>query len=251
MTGRPDNLSAPAWARGAGWGQAFFQGVKRLPSTPVLVVICTFIGFGALARETGLTLGQAAFLNFTMFALPNQVVLVDQIAHGATLATAFFAVLLAGVRLLPLTVSLMPLLRADRSNPKWLLPLMAHFIAITVWVESMRRLPQIPSNLRVPYFFGFGLALMAATLLGTALGYSLSANVPTSLAAVLLFLTPIYFFLSLIIVAQTHIDKAAIALGLILGPLFFFLMPGFDLLLTGLIGGTLAYGGARWAGKRD
>lgn len=251
MADGPNNESAPVWTRGAGRGQAFFEGVKRLLSTPVLVVICTFVGFGALAREVGFSLGQAAFTSVSVFALPNQVLLADQIGHGATLATAFFAVLLAGVRLLPLIVSLMPLLRADRSTPSWLWPLIAHFVAITVWVESMRHLPHLPVGLRVPYYLGFAIALTCATVAGTVFGYLLSANVPPSVAAVLIFLSPIYFILSLIIVASAFLDKAAIVLGAILGPLFFYVMPGFDLLFTGLVGGTLAYGGAVWVGKRD
>ncbi|MGI9387909.1 MAG: AzlC family ABC transporter permease [Methyloligellaceae bacterium] len=214
-------------------------------------MICTFVGFGALAREIGLTLGHAAFSSVSIFALPNQVVMADQIGHGATFATVFFAVFLAGIRLLPLTVSLLPVLKEDRSAPGWLWPLIVHFVAITVWVESMRHLPKRPPHLRIPYYLGFAMALMAATLLGTVSGYQLSANVPPAVAAVLLFLTPIYFILSLIIVADAFLEKTAIILGVVFGPLFFYVMPGFDLLLTGLIGGTLAYGGATWANRRD
>ena len=38
-----------------------------------------------------------------------------------------------------------------------------------------------------------------------------------------------------------------LAAGLLLGPLFYMLLPGLDLLWTGLVGGTLAYLGTRIA----
>lgn len=88
---------------------------------------------------------------------------------------------------------------------------------------------------------------MCVSVLGTAIGYALAANVPPGIQAGLLFLTPIYFLLSLLTVAANHADKVAIGLGLIMGPLLFWIVPGFELLLTGLIGGSIAYGVGRWS----
>ncbi len=237
------------WVDGATRRQAFFRGVLGIPSTPTIVLVSTFVGFGVLARETGFSLSHAIFATATVFALPGQVVLVDQVARGASLAACFFAVMLTAVRLFPLTVSLVPHLK-DRQSPRWLLFLISHFVAITVWVEAMRRLPALPKELRQPYFLGFGISLCSTTLVGTVLGYSLAGQVPMMFAAVLLFLTPIYFFLSLLLIALSRADYAAILLGVVLGPLFFFVAPGLDLLLTGLVGGTIAYGGARWLKRK-
>ena len=69
----------------------------------MFVVFATFVGFGALARDVGLDLLQVVFVSATVFALPGQVVLVDQIGQGAALAATAFAVTLTAVRLLPLT----------------------------------------------------------------------------------------------------------------------------------------------------
>jgi hypothetical protein len=47
--------------------------------------------------------------------------------------------------------------------------------------------------------------------------------------------------MSLVISSQSRMDMAAIILGCGMAPLLYLLVPGFDLLATGLIGGTLAY----------
>ena len=42
-------------------------------------------------------------------------------------------------------------------------------------------------------------------------------------------------------------DRLAIGLGCLIGPALFYLVPGLDLLLTGLVGGTIAW----WVGRRQ
>jgi hypothetical protein len=60
-------------------------------------------------------------------------------------------------------------------------------------------------------------------------------------SATLLFLTPIYFLLSLLATSRARMDLIAIVLGCALAPVLYVAAPGFDLLATGLIGGTLAF----------
>lgn len=240
MTRKVEKTSEPSWVKGASPKHAFLQGIIGAPSVPVLVVAVTFIGFGALARDSGLDILQAMFVTATVFALPGQVVLVDEIAKGAGLLGAAFAVGLTAIRLTPMSFSLFPVMRGKRSS-RWVELLLSHFVAITVWLESMRRLPQLPRELRIAYFGGFVFAMLLGLWTATAVGYLVSANVPTPVAAGMVFLTPVYFFLSLIESAYTTTDKGAVLAGAILGPVAFLLMPGFDLLATGLIGGSLAY----------
>jgi predicted branched-subunit amino acid permease len=221
------------------------RGVIEAPSISVVVIITMFIGFGALARDVGLSIFQAVFVSSTVFALPGQVVLADQIAQGATMAAAFFAVTLTAIRLLPLTASLLPHMR-DGVSPGWSFYALSHIIAVTTWIESMRRLPPLPVELRVPYFAGFGSVLFCSNMVATIFGYLIASSVPTALAAALIFLTPIYFFLSLISASRDLSDAIALPCGFIMGPLIFLVAPGFDLVITGLVGGTLAYGILRW-----
>lgn len=235
---------SPAWTRTATRRRAFLRGLAEAPSTPVVVVFATFVGFGALARDVGLDLMQVVFVSATVFALPGQVVLVDQIGQGAALAATAFAVMLTAVRLLPLTVSLMPYLRGP-GTARWMEFLLSHFVAITIWIESMRRLPALPAALRMPYYAGLAAALFTVNVFAAAIGYLLAAELPPALSAGLIFLTPVYFCLSLLAAARTHADLAAVVLGAIAGPVLFLLAPGFDLVLAGLVGGTAAYAGGR------
>lgn len=223
----------------ANW-RAFWRGMRLMITTPGLVLFLTALGFGALARDSGLTLGHALFLSAAVYALPAQVVLVDQLARGASIAAAALAVTLTAVRLLPMTVSLLPYLRDTRSGT-WLKILAVHFIAVTAWVEGNRRLPSEPLATRLPFFVGIGMGMAVMTASGSLAGYLAATGLPPVLAAALLFATPVYFLLALFLGMRTRSDATAIATGALLGPVMFYYVPGLDLLLTGLIGGTIAF----------
>ena len=245
MVAKPIGITEPAWCRDASRRDAYIRGILAAPCIPVFVVLTTFVGFGALAQEVGLSFFQAVFISISVFALPGQVVLVDQIAQGAALLATAFAVTLTSVRLLPLTISLMPYLR-DGATPRWVEFLFAHVLAITIWIESMRLLPQLPVGLRAPFYGGFVSALFVGVLFATSMGYLISGQVPEEIAAGLIFLTPLYFFQSLLAVAKNLFDLLAVVIGAALGPVLFLMAPGLDLFLTGLVGGTVAYLIGKW-----
>ena len=207
---------------------------------PAAVLCASSMGYGALARDSGLDLALTLFINATFFALPAQVVLVDQIGRGAALGGAAFAVALTAIRLLPMTVSLMPFLRDRERLPRFGF-LAVHFVAISVWVDGMLRLPHLPPPKRFAYFLGMGLGMMVATLTGSTIGYLLASSVPPLVSAALLFMSPAFFWLSQVGTAKITADWVAIAIGCIIGPILFQLVPGLDLLLAGLIGGTIAF----------
>ena len=216
------------------------RGASSLFRVPAAVLCTSSMGFGALARDSGLDLGLTLFINATVFALPGQVVLVDEIAGGAALLGAAFALALTAVRLLPMTVSLMPLIRSgDRLPPFGFLAV--HFVAISVWVDAVVRLPALPREKRYAYFIGMGLGMLLATLIGTAIGYGLASSVSPVISAALLFMSPVFFWLSQVGTARLAADWLAIGIGGVVGPLLFLFAPGWDLLLAGLIGGTIAF----------
>ena len=232
--------AVPPWVAGAGPWDAFREGLKVAREIPAFILAATGAGFGALAHDAGIGFGHAAFMSVILYATPAQVVLVDQLARGASLIGGAFAITLTAVRLLPMMVSLMPYLRTPGA-PRWHYVAASHFIAITSWTEAFRRLPVLPAELRIAHFLGLGTGLMLCLTAGTVVGYSVAGNVPPLLTSALLFMTPLYFLMSQVGNARLAIDWAAIAAGLILGPVFFLAAPGFDLLLTGLVGGTLAF----------
>lgn len=231
---------SPAWTEGAGGWTAFGRGLAVALTVPGWILFSTAIGFGALARELGFTFLQTLFITGAVYALPAQVVLVDQLARGAALAGVAFVVSLTAIRLLPATVTLVPLFR-DPTRPRWLALAAVHFCAVTAWIEGLRRLPLIPVHLRMPHFLGIGFGMLAQTVIGASAGYGLAGALPPVISAALLFMTPIYFLLSLVANARTIEDRLAVPLGFALGPLFHLVLPSFDLLLAGLIGGTLGF----------
>ncbi len=234
---------APAWAANASAMSAFLRGLAAIITAPGLVLFTSSLGFGALARDLGFTFGHAVFIAGSVYALPTQVMLVDQLARGAALLSIAFAVTLTAVRLLPMTVSLMPFMRQEQPTRRgWAVRiLLSHVIATSVWVESMRRLPKLPQHLRLPHMAGIGIAMMISTVSGSGVGYLVAGSVSPLIAAGLLFMNPIYFLFSLAASASRRMDWLAIAFGAVLGPALFKVVPGIDLMLTGLIGGTLAY----------
>lgn len=233
---QPPGLPSEAWTP----RDAFWNGFAITRQVPALILACTGAGFGALAHDAEVSAGLAAFMSVVLYATPAQVVLVDQIARGVSLWGGAFAVMLTAIRLLPMTVTLVPYLRSEAVRP-WQYLLAAHFVAITGWTEGFRRLPALPVHVRMPHFLGLGTGLVLALVTGTCTGYWLASKVPPLLTSALLFMTPLYFTLSLILTAKQRIDWLALGAGAALGPAFFVAAPGFDLLLTGLIGGTLAF----------
>lgn len=228
---------------------AFWRGMAVALTTPGLILFGSAAGFGALARDAGFSAANSVYMMGIFFALPAQVVLLDQMARGASVAAGALAVSLTGLRLLPMSVVIMPLLKGPRSN-RWRYLIAGHFIAVTAWMEGWRRLPQVPAPVRMDHFIGIGSGLSVATLAGTYAGYEIAGTVPTVIAAALLFLTPIYFLLSLLATASGRSDLMAIAFGAMLGPPFYLMSPGFDLLLAGVIGGTVAHVVASRSGGR-
>ena len=230
----------PAWSVDATRLIAAWRGARGTPFLPAIILFGTFVGFGALTSETGLTWLDTIFMSIFIFALPAQVALVDQMARGASIFTAALAVTATAMRLLPMTVALLPMIR-DRRVPKWMEFAVAYFVAVTMWVEAMRRVPGVPRHLRAAYVLGITAWLVAFSSAGGLLGFFLAARVPAVIAATLLFLTPIHFVLSMLSTARSTATVMPIVLGLLLGPLFHVIVPGLDLFLTGLIGGSISF----------
>ena len=66
----------------------------------------------------------------------------------------------------------------------------------------------------------------------------------------LLFLTPMSFLVSVIRNARYLVDRLAFALGFVIGPLIIWSKIELALMWTGLLGGTVAYGVARFVARK-
>jgi predicted branched-subunit amino acid permease len=221
---------------------AFLYGVRRAgTSVFAFVIITTYIGFGALCHDYGFSVGWAMLSTALLWAGPAQVVLVTGLGPGMSLIETAVAVALSSVRFLPIVVALIPLVKRNNTRP-WQLVLPVHFMAVSVWVEAVRHAPTLPREHRIPFCNGIGLALLTLGTVFTAVGYYMQALLPALFGAAAMFITPISFLTSTARNARLLLEKAALALGLAIGPVLAFSNVQFDLLWTGVIGGTLAYG---------
>jgi predicted branched-subunit amino acid permease len=242
--------SAPSDAVAASSMEAFLRGIRAaLNSVFVYVLAGTYIGYGALSHDLGFSLLWAEVSTAIMWAGPAQVIIVSTLGSGSTLFQAAIAVALSSMRLLPMVVALLPLIKTPRTGYRHLL-LPAHFTAVSVWVEALRLVPGLPREHRIAFCNGLGVGLMTPALLATIVGYVLAAKLPTLFAAAVLFLTPMSFFVSTIRNSRELLDRLAFGLGIVLAPLFALAKFELDLLLAGLVAGTLAYGVHRVRGAR-
>ncbi|MEO1720150.1 MAG: AzlC family ABC transporter permease, partial [Pseudomonadota bacterium] len=221
---------------------AFRSGFSVCGTTPGFVLLATSSGFGALAVDAGVTLELSLLMSVIFFALPAQVGLIDELARGASVLVVALAVSVTAIRLLPMAVSLTPYL-SPRREPLALKLFAIHQLAITPWLEAQRRLPGAATHVRLPLYAGIGTGITVVSAVGTVIGYMMADMLPLVVTSALLFLTPIYFLLSLMGSATSPAHWLAIIIGAALGPALFTALPGtgVDLLLTGLIGGTVAW----------
>ena len=223
--------NAAAWLGGVGaaWRSVF-----------AYVLFGTYIGIGALAYDFNFSLAWVMWSTLLVWAGPAQVILISTLGGGAQLIEVAVAVGLSGVRLLPMVVSLMPMLRGPQTK-SWQLLLPAHFTAVSMWVESMRLAPLMPVERRIPFCNGLASGYMISAMIATVAGYYLAARLPVLLVAALLFLTPVSFLVSIARNSSLLVDRLALVFGLILGPILAFQNVELDVLWAGIAGGTLAY----------
>jgi predicted branched-subunit amino acid permease len=222
------------------------MGVFSVTTTVLtLVLFATYVGIGALAHDTGLSLGWVLASTVLIWAGPAQIILISTLASGATAVQAAVAVTLSAIRLLPMVISVLPMLRTPQTKLRQLI-LPAHFVAVTLWVECFRLLPQVPRDRRIAFVIGLGTGLVSICMVGNIVGYELAARLPPLLGAAILLLTPLAFLLSTARNCKAWADYVALGLGLALFPLVAMFQTGVDVLISGVGAGTIAYGVHRW-----
>jgi predicted branched-subunit amino acid permease len=232
MSSEANSPSAPA---------AFLRGLSvAWRSVFAYVLFGTFVGIGALGHDFGFSLFWMLLSTALIWAAPAQVILISALGTGASIVEAAIAVTLSGVRLLPMVVALLPILRTEGTRTRDLL-LPAHFTAISMWVESLRLLPSVARGQRIAFCNGLSFGLVLSAVLGTAVGFYLAGRLPPVYAAALLFLTPLSFTVSVLRNSHLLVDRLAFAFGLVIAPVLATLNVDLDLLWSGVIGGTLAY----------
>jgi predicted branched-subunit amino acid permease len=210
-----------------------------------LVLFATYLGIGALAHDTHFSLGWALASTLFVWAGPAQIILISTLGSGATIIQAAIAVTVSAIRLFPMVVSVMPMMRTPQTKRRELV-LVAHLTAVTLWVECFRFLPHVPRDRRIAFIHGLGSGLVSVCLVATTVGYALAASLSPLLGAAILMLTPLAFLFSTARNCREPADFVALALGLALFPLASLLNSGVDILVSGVSAGTIAYGVHWW-----
>ena len=236
-------LDSPQWHSSL---RAFAWGMRSITATVLtLVLFATYLGIGALAHDTHFSLAWALASTAFVWAGPAQIILISTLSSGATTVQAAVAVTVSAIRLFPMVVSVLPMMRTPRTRRRHLI-LVAHLTAVTLWVECFRFLPQVPRERRIAFVQGLGIGLVSVCLSATTIGYALAASLSQTFAAAILMMTPLAFLFSTARNCRELADGVALALGLFLFPVVAMLNTGVDILISGVLAGSIAYGVHRW-----
>lgn len=217
---------------------AFWSGVRDAAGAPAVVLFAGMVGFGAMGKTNGLDVWFTSASSIFMFALPGQVVLLEMAITGSSVFAIALAVTLTSTRFITMTVTLFPQFHEkDRNHGLYA---SVHLLAMTAWAISMREFQTIEARYRLSYFVGLGLLCWIISIPGTILGYLLAGVVPAAVTLGLVFINPLFFLLTFTEV-KPWINRIAIGLGFVFGPIFFLLDRDTSLLTTGLVAGTIAY----------
>ena len=220
---------------------AFAAGVRTAwTSVFALVMSGTYVGLGALSHDAGLSSIWLTVSTIVVWAGPAQVIMISAISVGATAFEIALAVTLSAMRLLPMVVALLPLVRRPgRGMGELLLP--THFTSASMWIESLRLLPAMDREHRLAFCNGLSVGFMVVASVFGLVGYYLAAGLPTLFAGALLFLTPMSFLISTARSAVVMLERVALVRGLLIGPALAYFQVGLDIMWTGLIAGTVSY----------
>jgi predicted branched-subunit amino acid permease len=224
---------------------ALAAGARDAVGAPIAVLAAGYVGYGALA--SGFDFPPLLIIASTLliWALPGQLIMLEMHAVSAQLVLIIFAVSLSASRFLPMTTVLVAMMRHP-GYAGWRMYASAHLLAMTGWVAAVNRVPHLPTEQRLPYFFGFALLCWVACAAASAIGYFLADQMSENVKLGLVFMNPIYFLLILTGETRTGLGRLALAAGAVTGPVAHALAPEWSLLTAGLVGGSAAYALHRW-----
>jgi predicted branched-subunit amino acid permease len=224
-------------------------GAAAAIGAPALASAVSFLAFGAAAEAAELGLAWTLTATFLVYGMAGQLVLLDgaqaPTAGGSSLEAAMvtvFGATAANARLMPMAVTLAPLLAPEGGQRRRHLLLLAPFVALTPWVAAMRELPGLPRAERAGWFLGFALATWAIVGMAAWIGHAAATALEPPLLAVLVFLNPLFFALSIATEVRRREPRLAIIAGGVAALACLDLGSGWGVLAGGLVGGTLAWG---------
>lgn len=217
----------------------FKQGIVAALKINFWIVLASMIGFGSLVQSTEFSLGIALVATAGLWGLPGQIAMIEVFATGAPLFAIIIASSLANMRFMPMSIVMMPLLQAKDITFKLKL-LIAQLMSVNIWALTVQHMNLLPSEDKIPFYFGISLTCLFGGLVGTAIGFFLAGQLPLYITVSLVFLNPIYFIFVFSSVQQRECIIAVI-LAAIFGPIFYQVSPDWSAPITGIIAGSLAF----------
>ena len=157
-------MSAPPDAPSLPYGSGFLGGLRAgTTSVFLFVIVGSYVSIGALAHDLGFPLLWLVLSSLLVWAAPAQVILITALGAGAAPVEVALAVSLSSMRLLPMVVALMPMLKTPQTRTRDVI-VPAHFTAISVWIEALRLLPRVPRDARIGFANGIGTCFMGGAV---------------------------------------------------------------------------------------
>ena len=204
------------------------------------MLVAGYVAFGALAAANDIPFGVAVTSTAVLWALPAQIILVEMHSLAAPLFATLLAVMLSSARFLPMTLMLMPEMRAP-GHRSWKYYVAAQLLSLSGWTMAVARFPDIPRAQRLGWFYGFTVVLMTVSAVSTAIGYVGADRLPPLARLALVFMVPMYYLLILSGSVRERVAAFGLACGAVAGPLGYLVTPEWSVPLGGLAGGSVAY----------
>jgi predicted branched-subunit amino acid permease len=120
----------------------------------------------------------------------------------------------------------------------------AQMLSINSWAVCLREFPRIEPAYRHLYYVTFAASILSAAAVGTLAGFYGSFFLPAALVLGLIFTSPLFF--ALVLSATEGLEeRLSMLAGCVIVIAAHRLMPSVDLLVTGLVGGSLGFAAGR------
>lgn len=219
--------------------QSVLSGMRAGLSLPPFMVFSAMLGFGSLAKSQDVSLLLTLLSAGGIYGMPGQVAMLEIYATGGTLLAILTGVAMANMRFLPMTIAMMPLYDEREPLYRWRY-LFVHLMSINSWTYMLQK-PDCAHPLnRFGFFVGFGTMCIAGGLAGATLGWFAAGSFSNEITLTLIFLNPAYFIFLFCTNRKANI-LCSIAIGAVLGPLFYLWSPDWGLPFCGLVAGTAGF----------
>lgn len=218
----------------------FVHGIRDCFAAPGWGILASMTGFGTIAADLGEPLWRTLALTIGIWSMTGQLAFVQLTAENAASWTIVLAVTVANLRLLPLTLATIPLIRLQQGHSPhhlWI----AQINSVTAFVQLLHVRRSFDDRRALHfYFLGFAITCLLFGIAGTTLGHTAAATLPAEVIRTLVFTTPLYILLLSGRTPDGTLFNAAL-LGCVIVPLASEWNSDWGIIVGGVAAGTLAF----------